>query len=74
MGERGIASLHWWIFNRKGQMKKQYMRVRKEKKDFSAASTQQEANVEMGISSTRGTVKVLREEIINGKKFLVLSV
>ncbi len=58
----------------KGQMKKQYMRVRKEKKDFSAASTQQEANVEMGISSTRGTVKVLREEIINGKKFLVLSV
>ena len=55
-------------------MKKQYMRVHKEKKDFSAASTQQEANVEMGISSTRGTVKVLREEIINGKKFLVLSV
>ena len=55
-------------------MKKQYMRVRKEKKNFSAAPTQQEANVEMGISSTRGTVKVLREEIINGKKFLVLSV
>ena len=58
----------------KGQMKKQFMRVRTEKKDFSAASTQQEANVEMGISSTRGTVKVLREEIINGKKYLVLSV
>ncbi len=58
----------------KGQMKKQFMRVRKEKKDFSAASTQQEANVEMGIVSTRGTVKVLREEIINGKKYLVLSV
>mgnify|MGYP004133775429 FL=1 len=58
----------------KGQMKKQYMRVRKEKKDFSVVLTQQEANVEMGISSTRGTVKVLREEIINGKKFLVLSV
>jgi len=55
-------------------MKKQYMRVRKEKKDFSVVLTQQEANVEMGISSTRGTVKVLREEIINGKKFLVLSV
>ena len=53
---------------------KQFMKVRKEKKDFSSASTQQEANVEMGISSTRGTVKVLREEIINGKKFLVLSV
>ena len=60
----------------KGRMSipKQFMRVRKEKKDFSAASTQQEANVEMGISSTRGTVKVLREEIINGKKYLVLSV
>ena len=58
----------------KGQMKKQYMRVRKEKKDFSIVLTQQEANVEMGITSTRGTVKVLREEIINGKKFLVLSV
>ena len=58
----------------KGQMKKQFMRVRTEKKDFSAASTQQEANVEMGIVSTRGTVKVLREEIINGKKYLVLSV
>ena len=58
----------------KGQMKKQYMRVRKEKKDFSVVLTQQEANVEMGITSTRGTVKVLREEIINGKKFLVLSV
>jgi len=55
-------------------MKKQFMGVRKEKKDFSAASTQQEANVEMGIVSTRGTVKVLREEIINGKKYLVLSV
>ena len=53
---------------------KQFMKVRKEKKDFSSASTQQEANVEMGISSTRGTVKVLREEIINGKKYLVLSV
>ena len=53
---------------------KQFMKVRKEKKDFSSASTQQEANVEMGITSTRGTVKVLREEIINGKKFLVLSV
>lgn len=58
----------------KGRMKKQYMKVRKEKKDFSSAPTQQEANVEMGISSTRGTVKVLREEIINGKKYLVLSV
>ncbi len=58
----------------KGQMKKQYMRVRKEKKDFSVVLTQQEANVEMGIVSTRGTVKVLREEIINGKKYLVLSV
>jgi len=58
----------------KGQMKKQYMRVRKEKKDFSVVLTQQEANVEMGITSTRGTVKVLREEIINGKKYLVLSV
>ena len=53
---------------------KQFMRVRKEKKDFSSSPTQQEANVEMGITSTRGTVKVLREEIINGKKFLVLSV
>jgi len=55
-------------------MKKEYMKVRKERKDFSSAPTQQEANVEMGISSTRGTVKVLREEIINGKKYLVLSV
>ncbi len=58
----------------KGQMKKEYMKVRKEKKDFSAVLTQQESNVEMGITSTKGTVKVLREEIINGKKYLVLSV
>ena len=59
----------------KGRMgiPKQYMKVSKEKKDFSAAPTQQEANVEMGITSTRGTIKVLREEIINGKKYLVLS-
>ena len=49
------------------------MKVGKEKKDFSAASTQQEANVEMGITSTRGTVKVLREEIIDGKKYMILS-
>tara|TARA_Y100001951_G_C11080929_1_gene151288 strand:- start:155 stop:322 length:168 start_codon:yes stop_codon:yes gene_type:complete len=55
-------------------MKKEYMKVRKEKKDFSAVLTQQESNVEMGITSTKGTVKVLREEIINGKKYLVLSV
>ena len=49
-------------------------RVKSQRSDFSARVQQQEANVEMGITSTRGTHKVLREEIINGKKFLVLSV
>tara|TARA_Y100000590_G_scaffold259739_1_gene291756 strand:+ start:168 stop:353 length:186 start_codon:yes stop_codon:yes gene_type:complete len=61
-------------------MKKQFKdsyevpRVKSQRSDFSARVQQQEANVEMGITSTRGTLKVLREEIINGKKFLVLSV
>ena len=64
----------------KDRMKKQFKdsyevpRVKSQRLDFSARVQQQEANVEMGITSTRGTLKVLREEIINGKKFLVLSV
>ena len=33
-----------------------------------------EANVDNGIESTRSTLKVLREEVINGKRYKVLTV
>ena len=33
-----------------------------------------EANVDNGIESTRSTLRVVREEVINGKRYKVLTV
>ena len=55
-------------------MKKEYMRVKRTGRDYSTRLFTAEANVDMGIESTRPTVEVKGVEIIDGKKFLVLKV
>jgi hypothetical protein len=55
-------------------MKKQYMKVKQSKKNYSTTLFTAEANVDMGIESTRPNVEVKGVEIIDGKKFLVLKV
>ena len=50
------------------------MKVKQSKKDFSTKMFTAEANVDMGIESTRPNVEVKGVEIIDGKKFLVLKV
>ena len=53
---------------------KEYMRVKQSKKNYSTTMFTAEANVVMGIESTRPTVEVKGVEIIDGKKFLILKV
>lgn len=53
---------------------KEYMRVKQSKKNYSTTMFTAEANVDMGIESTRPTVEVKGVEIIDGKKFLILKV
>ena len=54
---------------------KEYMKVKQTKKVFGSSTMfTAEANVDMGIESTRPKVEVKSVEIIDGKKFLVLKV
>ena len=52
-----------------------YCRV-KETKSVSPVNREftAEANVDNGIESTRSTLRVVREEVINGKRYKVLTV
>ncbi len=60
---------------RKDTMKKSYMRVRPEKKNYFNTTWEAEANVDNGgFVTTRNTHKVLREEVIDGKRYKVLSI
>ena len=54
---------------------KEYMKVKQTKKVFGSSTMfTVEANVDIGIESTRPKVEVKGVEIIDGKKFLVLKV
>ena len=56
-------------------MKKSYMKVRPEKKNYLNTTWEAEANVDNGgFETTRYTHKVLREEVIDGKRYKVLSI
>ena len=56
-------------------MKKSYMKVRPVKKNYFNTTWEAEANVDNGgFETTRNTVKVLREEVIDGKRYKVLSI
>ena len=59
---------------RKDTMKKSYMRVRPVKKNYFNTTWEAEANVDSGFVTTRYTHKVLREEVIDGKRYKVLSI
>ena len=60
---------------RKDTMKKSYMRVKPEKKNYFNTTWEAEANVDNGgFETTRYTHKVLREEVIDGKRYKVLSI
>jgi len=51
------------------------MKVREPKRDWSAHVTEQEANLESSHTTTKSsTVRVLRTEVIDGKKYNVLTV
>ena len=51
------------------------MKVREPKKDWSAVTTEQEANLESSHTTTKSsTVRVVRTEVIDGKKYNVLTV
>ena len=56
-------------------MKKSYMKVRPVKKNYFNTTWEAEANVDNGgFETTRYTHKVLREEVIDGKRYKVLSI
>ena len=55
-------------------MKKEYMRVKQSKKDYVNTMFTAEANVDMGIESTRPTFEVKGVEVIDGVKYYVLKV
>ena len=59
---------------RKDTMKKSYMRVKPEKKNYFNTTREAEANVDSEFVTTRYTHKVLREEVIDGKRYKVLSI
>ena len=59
---------------RKDTMKKSYMRVKPEKKNYFNTTWEAEANVDSEFVTTRYTHKVLREEVIAGKRYKVLSI
>ena len=51
------------------------MKVREPKRDWSAYTTEQEANLESSHTTTKSsTVRVLRTEVIGGKRYNVLTV
>ena len=51
------------------------MKVREPKRDWSAFTTEQEANLESSHTTTKSsTVRVLRTEVIGGRKYNVLTV
>ena len=54
-------------------MKKEYMRVKQSKKDYVNTMFTAEANVDMGIESTRPTFEVKGVEVIDGVKYYVLK-
>ena len=58
----------------------EYARVKSQKTDFSAHVQRQEANTEFLLEgsgkynpNTRNMSKVVREEVINGKRYMVIS-
>ena len=55
-------------------MKQKDMKRPKRVVDYGSRMTQQEMNVDSNISSTRGTHKVKRIEVIDGKRYLVFDV
>ena len=59
---------------RKGDMKKSYMKVRPSKKDYHNRMWEAEANLDNKIVMTEPTHKVLRYEVIDGKRYRVLSI
>ena len=51
------------------------MKVREPKRDWSAHVTEQEANLESSHTTTKSsTVRVVRTEVIGGRKYNVLTV
>ena len=51
------------------------MKIREPKKDWSAYTTEQEANLESSYTTTKSsTFRVLRTEVIDGVKYNVLTV
>jgi len=55
-------------------MKQRDMKRPKRHVDYGGRMTQQEMNVDSNIVSTRGTHKIKRVEIIDGKSYYVLDV
>ena len=55
-------------------MKQKDMKRPKRHVDYGGRMTQQEMNVDSNIVSTRGTHKIKRVEIIDGKSYYVLDV
>ena len=55
-------------------MKQKDMKRPKVVIDYGRRVTQQEMNVDSNIESTRGTHKVKRIEVIDGKKYMVFDV
>ena len=51
------------------------MKIREPKRDWSEYRTEQEANLETSHTTTKSsTVRIVRTEVINGKKYNVLTV
>ena len=59
---------------RKGDMNKSYMKVKPSKKDYHNRMWEAEANVDSEFVASQPTHKVLRIEVIDGKKYKVLSI
>ena len=59
---------------RKDTMKKSYMRVKPSKKDYHNRMWEAEANVDSEFVMSEPTHKVLRIEVIDGKRYKVLSI
>ena len=59
----------------RNEMSMKRMKVREPKKDWSAHVTEQEANLESFHTTTKSsTVRVVRTEVIGGRKYNVLTV
>ena len=54
-------------------MKKEYMRVKQPERNFSTRLWRAEANVDMGIESTRPMFEIKGVEVIDGVKYYVLK-